>query len=172
MSKLNSLRATWGRSAAFFLIALPVVAADQLSKFAIRANLGIGESFPETGFFRLTHIHNTGAAFGIFQNQSLPLTISALVGIGTLLFLILFMYHRYYFLSTTRGKLSLGLILGGTVGNLIDRISSGHVTDFIDIGIWPAFNIADSSVVVGAILLAFWLIQLSKSDQGSDGQDI
>lgn len=172
MAKFNSLRVIWGRSAAFFLIALPVVAADQLSKFAIRASLSIGESFPETGFFRLTHIHNSGAAFGIFQGQSLPLTILALVSIGTLLFLVIFMYRRFYFLETARGKLSLGLILGGTVGNLIDRISFGYVIDFIDIGIWPAFNIADSSVVIGAGLLAFWLIQLNKSDRGSDEQGI
>ena len=172
MAKFNSLRAIWGRSAAFFLIALPVVAADQLSKFAIRTNLPYKEFLPETGFFRLTHIHNKGAAFGIFQGQSLPLTILAIIGVGALLFLVIFMYRRFYFLETARGKLSLGLILGGTVGNLIDRISFGYVIDFIDIGAWPAFNIADSSVVVGAILLAFWLIQLNKSDQGSDGQSI
>ncbi len=172
MAKFNSLQAIWGRSAAFFLIALPVVAADQLSKFAIRTNLSIGESLPQTGFFRLTHIHNTGAAFGIFQGQSLPLTILAIAGVGALLFLVIFMHRRFYFLETARGKLSLGLILGGTVGNLIDRISFGYVIDFIGIGIWPAFNIADSSVVIGAILLAFWLIQLNKSDQGSDGQSI
>ncbi len=172
MAKFNSLRAIWGRSAALFLIALLVVSADQLSKFAIRTNLSIGESLPQTGFFRLTHIHNSGAAFGIFQGQSLPLTILAIIGVGALLFLVIFMYRRFYFLETARGKLSLGLILGGTVGNLIDRISFGYVIDFIDIGIWPAFNIADSSVVIGAILLAFWLIQLNKSDQGSDGQSI
>jgi signal peptidase II len=172
MPKFNSLQAIWGRSATFFLTALLVVAADQLSKFAIRANLSIGESLPQTGFFRLTHIHNTGAAFGIFQNQSLPLTILALVGVGILLFLVIFMYRRFYFLGTARGKLALGLILGGTVGNLIDRLSFGYVIDFIDIGIWPAFNIADPSVVIGAIVLAFWLIQLNRSDRGSDGQGI
>ena len=172
MPKLNSLQSIWRRNATFFLIALAVVAADQLSKFAIRASLRVGESVPEAGFFRLTHIHNTGAAFGIFQDQSLPLTISALVGIGALLFLVLFMYRRFYFLETARGKLSLGLILGGTAGNLIDRISFGYVIDFVDIGIWPAFNIADSSVVVGAILLAYSLIQLDKSGERSDGQSI
>ncbi|MEE8194758.1 MAG: signal peptidase II, partial [Dehalococcoidales bacterium] len=68
------------------------------------------------------------------------------------------------------GRLSLGLILGGTVGNLIDRLSSGYVTDFIDVGIWPAFNAADSAVVVGAILLAYSLIQLTKGSERSDGQ--
>jgi signal peptidase II len=62
-------------------------------------------------------------------------------------------------MSTTPGKLSMGLILGGTVGNLIDRLRVGHVTDFIDIGIWPSFNVADSSVVVGVLLLAFLLIK-------------
>ncbi len=170
MSRLNALPAIWRRNTAFFLTALVVVAADQLSKFAISTNLRVGESVPETGFLRLTHVNNTGAAFGIFPGQSLALTIFAIIGIGVLLFLVLFIHRHFYLLSTTRGKLSLGLILGGTVGNLIDRLVSGHVTDFIDIGIWPAFNIADSSVVVGAALLVFWLFQRNKGGQVSSGQ--
>jgi signal peptidase II len=147
-----------------------VVPTDQLSKLWIRSNLTLGESLPETGFLRLTHVRNTGAAFGLFQDQSLLLIIAAIIGIATLLFLVLFMYRRFPFLGTIPGRLSLGLILGGTVGNLIDRLSSGYVTDFIDVGIWPAFNAADSAVVIGATLLAYSLIQLDKSGERSDGQ--
>lgn len=163
MQRVNSLdKGIWQRRAAFFLTALLVVSADQLSKLWIKSNLTLGESLPETGFFRLTHVHNTGAAFGLFQDQSTILTIAAIIGIAVLLFLVLFMYRRSHFLNTMPGNLSLGLILGGTVGNLIDRLSSGYVTDFIDIGFWPAFNLADSAVVVGAILLAYSLIRLAR----------
>ena len=173
MQRVNSLnKGIWQRRAAFFLTALLVVSADQLSKLWIRSNLTVGESLPETGFFRLTHVKNTGAAFGLFQDQSTILTIAAIIGIAVLLFLVLFMYRRFYFLNTMPGNLSLGLILGGTVGNLIDRLSSGYVTDFIDIGFWPAFNLADSAVVVGAILLAYSLVRLAKSGERLDGKSI
>ena len=148
-----------------FLTTLLVIAADQLSKIWIRSNLAIGESLPETGLFRLIHVPNTGAAFGLFQGQSLPLTIVAIVGIVVLLIFVLFIYRRYPFLNDKLGKPALGLILGGTVGNLIDRLRLGYVTDFIDIGIWPAFNIADSAITVGVILLAYSLIFLTKAKQ-------
>ncbi len=160
----------WRRNTTFFLTASVVVSTDQLSKLWIRSHLTLGESLPETGFLRLTHVRNTGAAFGLFQDQSLLLIIAAIIGIAILLFLAIFMYRRFPFLGTMPGRLSLGLILGGTVGNLIDRLSSGYVTDFIDVGIWPAFNAADSAVVIGAILLAYSLIHLDKSGERSDGQ--
>ncbi len=170
MQRVNSPRGIWRRNTTFFLTASVVVSTDQLSKLWIRSNLTLGESLPETGFLRLTHVRNTGAAFGLFQDQSLLLIIAAIIGIAILLFLAIFMYRRFPFLDTMPGRLSLGLILGGTVGNLIDRLSSGYVTDFIDVGIWPAFNAADSAVVVGAILLAYSLIHLDKSGEHSDGQ--
>lgn len=127
---------------------------------------------PETGFFRFTHVHNTGSAFGLFQNQALPLTIVAFIGIAALLFFVLFMHRRFPFLAATPVKLALGLILGGAVGNLIDRLSYGYVTDFIAVGRWPAFNIADSSIVVGTILIAYLLIRLTESSEHRDGQSI
>jgi len=137
------------------------VAADQLSKLWIRSNLAIGESLFEVGVFRLTYVRNTGAAFGLFQGQSLPLTIVTLVGVAALLLYVFFFYRKLPFLNNRLGKLALGLVLGGTVGNLIDRIYLGHVTDFIDFSIWPAFNIADSAIVVGVIMLAYSLLCLA-----------
>jgi signal peptidase II len=127
---------------------------------------------PETGFLRLTHVHNTGSAFGLFQDQALPLTIVAFIGITVLLFSVLFMHRRFPFLVTMPAKLALGLICGGTVGNLIDRLNYGYVTDFIAIGRWPAFNVADSTIVVGAILSAYLLIRLANSSEHRDGQSI
>lgn len=146
------------RNAAFLLTALLIVAADQLSKTWIGSNLVRGESLPATGFFRLTHVHNSGAAFGLFPGQSFALIIVALVSIiGLLLFVFLFS-RRFPFFEDRLVRLAFGLILGGTVGNLIDRLRLGYVTDFVDIGIWPAFNVADSAVVIGVILVAYSLL--------------
>jgi len=151
------------RNVVFFLIALLVVVADQLSKLWIRSNLAVGESLPEAGFFQLTHIQNTGAVFGLFQDQSFALTIVAIVGIAFLLVYAFIIYPRFFPLDNLLGKSALGLILGGTIGNLIDRLRFGGVTDFISIGWWPAFNIADSAIVVGAILFAYSLLLLARA---------
>ena len=151
------------RNAAFFLTALLVVATDQLSKLWIRSNLLVEQSPPEAGFFRLTHVHNTGAAFGLFQDQTFALIIAALVSIAVLLLYAFFIYHRFPFLEDRLGKAALGLVLGGTVGNLIDRVHFGYVTDFIAVGIWPVFNIADSAITVGIILFAYSLLPLARA---------
>jgi signal peptidase II len=172
MQRVNSLPGSWWRSVVFFLTALLVIAADQLSKSWIRSNLAAWESMPETGFLRLTHVQNTGSAFGLFQNQALLLTVVAFMGVAILLFLILFWHRRFPFLATMPSKLALSLILGGTVGNLIDRLRHGYVTDFIAIGRWPAFNIADSTVVVGATLIAYLFIRLAESSEHRDEQSI
>jgi len=161
MRKTSYPQGKW--NVVFFLIALLVMAADQLSKTWIRSNLAIGQSLPETGFFRLTHLHNTGAAFGLFRGQSFSLTIVALVGIVILLLCVLVFYRRFPFLDNRLSKSALGLVLGGTIGNLIDRLRFGYVTDFIDVGIWPAFNIADSAVVVGIIIFASCLLSLTRA---------
>ena len=162
MQKADSPRGKW-RNVVFPLTALLVVAADQLSKRWIRLNLDPGESVPETGLFQLTHVQNTGFSFGLFQGQSFSLTIVAFTGIAVILFVVLFISRRFPFLDNRLGKTALGLVLGGAVGNLIDRLRSGYVTDFIDIGIWPSFNVADSAVTVGVIMLAYSLLSLARA---------
>lgn len=162
MQKANRLQDKW-RNVVFFLTALLIVTADQLSKIWIRTNLAVGQSLPETGFPRLTHISNTGAAFGLFQGQSFPLTIVALIGVAVLLVYVVLIYRRFPFLDNRLAWVALGLVLGGTVGNLIDRLRLGYVTDFIDFGFWPAFNIADSAVVVGVIIFAYSLRSLARA---------
>ena len=162
MQKVNRLQDKW-RNVVFLLTALLIVAADQLSKVWIRSNLAIGQSLPEAGFFQLTHVNNTGAAFGLFQGQSFALTIVASVGVAVILAYGLFLYRRFPYLDNMLGKSALGLVLGGTVGNLIDRLRFGYVTDFIDFGFWPAFNIADSAVTVGVIIIACYFIYLAKA---------
>ena len=162
MQKVNRLRDKW-RNVVFFLTALLIVIADQLSKIWIRSNLAVGESLPEVGFFQLTHVQNTGAVFGLFQEQSFTLTIVGLVSVAALLAYTLFFYRHFPLLDNRLSNSALGLILGGTVGNLIDRLHFGYVTDFISIGIWPAFNIADSAITVGVIIFAYFLLHLARA---------
>ncbi len=164
MQKAKSLQGKGG-NVIFPLTALLIVVADQLSKVWIRSNLAVGESLFEVGFFRLTRVHNTGAAFGLFQGQSFLLTIVALVGVAALLLYVFFFHHKFPFLDNRLGKLALGLVLGGTVGNLIDRLNPSlkGVTDFIDFNFWPAFNIADPAIVVGIIIFAYSLIGLARA---------
>jgi len=142
------------------------VVADQLSKTWIRSNLVVGQSLPEAGFFRITHVQNTGAAFGLFPDQAFTLTIVSLVSLLALLVYALFIHHRLPFPHSRLGWFTLGLVLGGIVGNLTDRLRSGYVTDFIDVGIWPAFNLADSALVVGVIILAYSLLSLARERDG------
>ena len=129
-------------------VATATLIADQLTKYLIRESFAIGESWPREGFFRITHGTNTGTAFGLFPDQTLLLTIASVVAIGFIIY-----YYRAHGGQTWLSGLNIGLLLGGAFGNLIDRVVAGRVTDFIDVGAWPIFNIADSAVVVGITLL-------------------
>jgi len=164
MQKVKPPQDKW-QNTVFFLIALLTVAVDQLSKMWIRNLLPEGRSWVEVGFFRLTHVHNTGGVFGLFQGQSFPLTIVAFIGIAIIFVYALFIYRRFPFSDGMLGKSALGLVLGGTIGNVIDRLRFGYVTDFIDFGFWPAFNIADSAVVIGIIIFAYSLGSLAGADR-------
>ena len=158
----SSLQGKW-RNVVFFLIPLLVVVADQLSKAWIR-------SYPEKqeifglGFFRIVHFPpHTGAAFGLFQGHSFALTIVALAGIAIILFYALFIYRHFPPLDNMQNRVAIGLILGGTVGNLIDRLCFDGVTDFICVGSWwPAFNIADSAITIGVIIFVYSLYASSR----------
>ncbi len=149
----------------FFLVALFIIGADQASKAWIRSSLPEGYSLFRLGFFRITHVHNTGAAFGLFPEQSSVLAIFAIIAAIVVLFFVLY-GHRYFpWLGSISMTLTFGLVLGGTVGNLIDRFRFGYVTDFIDFGFWPTFNIADSAVTVGVILFALILLRHAKTEK-------
>lgn len=147
------------------LIAGAVLAADQLTKALVRAYLPPGASFPADWPVRLTHVTNTGAAFGLFTNQSLVLTFVAFFAIGLIVY-----YYRKMPDGAWPLRVALGLQLGGAAGNLIDRLRQGYVTDFIDLRFWPVFNIADSAITVGAVLLAASLLwpDLTKSRSPAD----
>ena len=128
-------------------------ALDQLTKFVVRQTLEWHHSWPVYGFFRFTHVQNTGSAFGLFQGNNIPLLIVSLVGVAVLVYI-----YRTQVRPGILMRVSIALMLGGALGNLVDRIWQGHVTDFIDIGPWPVFNLADSSIVVGLAILAWVLV--------------
>lgn len=145
---------------AFFLTALIVLALDQVSKFLIRANMSLGQSIPEDGLFRITYVTNIGGVFGILSNQAFLIILTTAVGIAAIL-----LYSRYPIFNRMLVKISLGLLLGGALGNLIDRLSFGWVVDFIDLGFWPVFNLADSAIVLGVILFLYYFIFLVRKEE-------
>ena len=124
---------------------------DQLTKWFVIENLARGESWPDAGFFRFTHAWNTGTAFSLFQDQGGILTWVSLGAVVVLAFIYRSIDNPPWVL-----RIAFGLQLGGAIGNIIDRVRIGHVTDFIDVGPWPIFNIADSSIVIGIGLMIFY----------------
>lgn len=143
------------------IVALVIVSADRLSKNWVLNNLALYESYkpiPALGdYLAFTHTTNTGAAFGLLRDRSSLFIIIALVVIVAIL-----AYSRHLSASRFLVRLSLGLQLGGAIGNLIDRIQHGPVTDFIDLGIgrhrFFVFNVADSAITVGVIFLAILML--------------
>jgi signal peptidase II len=147
----------------FGCIGLLVILADQLSKTWIRNNLDWGQSLFDAGFFQIVHVHNTGAAFGIFKDYSMALTIVGFVGIVVILLLVFVLRSRWSFLDSMLVTSAIGLVMGGTIGNLIDRLRMGYVTDFMDFKVWPVFNVADASVTIGVIIVAYCIICWAQS---------
>jgi signal peptidase II len=139
-----------------------VVLVDQLSKYFVLAWLGEGQSWEIAPWlapvFRFTHVTNTGAAFGLFREWGDFFVIVAAIVIVVIIF-----YYRHLPDGQLLMRVALGLQLGGAVGNLVDRLRQGFVVDFIDLNFWPlhewpVFNLADSSIVAGVVLLALLMI--------------
>jgi signal peptidase II len=142
------------RRTVFLGTALLVVALDQATKAVVRASLARGEVWPDDWPVRLHYVTNTGAAFGILKDQTGFLIVTALIGLAAI-----YLYYRYPPFDHLVAPLAIGLMLGGALGNLVDRVRLGEVTDFIDVGWWPSFNVADSAISVGiAVLLIGYLL--------------
>ena len=133
-----------------FSVALLVAAIDQFTKFLIRKNFQLNESIPIIkNIFYFTYVTNTGSAFGLFKNLNwFFMLFSIVVIIAIFYYLRKKIYEKEKFL-----QLAVGLLLGGTIGNMIDRILYGAVTDFLDFRVWPVFNVADSAVTISVIIL-------------------
>lgn len=153
----------------FLITALLDIAADQATKIWIHSTLSQGQSLFDWGFFHFTLVFNNGSAFGLIHNANLLLAV--VEGIGALLVLGVLLYteKRRKFWGGNWGAVALGLVFAGAVGNLIDRIYLGYVVDFIDLTYWPVFNIADSSVTVGLIIIAVLVIFKIKLVEKANG---
>jgi signal peptidase II len=155
-----------------YLIAVLVVGLDRYTKWLIARKLTMHDSITVIpGFFRIIHTENPGAAFGLFADSPSPWKVALLIlfSLIALVVVSLLLWKNGHRLTAT--TIGLSLILGGAVGNLWDRIASRHVVDFLLFYIkhyqWPAFNVADSAIVVGACLLVFEILFTKPSTQQS-----
>lgn len=138
-----------------FIIVLSILSLDQLSKFLSTKYLLLHQSIPIIkGVFHLTLIHNRGAAFGMLKDQVYLFILTAVICVV----LIPLYLNRQRLKSLSLYNISLGFILAGALGNLIDRLFFGYVIDFLDFRIWPVFNVADSAITIGAILLGWSIL--------------
>jgi len=140
------------------LVAGVLIALDQWTKSLVRANLEFGEMWSPwpwiSPYARIVHWYNTGVAFGMFQDHGMLFTILNTIIAG----FILIFYHRLSAEDWFLG-IALSMQFGGAIGNLIDRMTIGHVTDFVSVGNFPVFNVADASVTVGVgvMIIALWI---------------
>jgi len=146
----RSLAASGTQWLALCAIALSAIAADQLTKHLVTAGLRLDEGVHVAGPFWIHHVRNSGIAFGLFASATPVVIVLTGIAIGWMLW--------YFARSGARHPvlpIALGLVIGGSVSNLLDRVRLGYVTDFLDFRYWPAFNLADGFIVVGVgILLA------------------
>ncbi len=139
---------------------ISVIILDQITKYMIIHNLKLHQAIPITGFFNITYIKNTGVVFGIMSNmkQSIPPILFVVINIIAIIILILWLLKPDNNIWMNMG---ISLIIGGAFGNLMDRLVYGGVIDFLDFHIgkchWPAFNIADTAITIGTILLGIGL---------------
>jgi signal peptidase II len=146
------------------LTALAILVADQVTKALVVANLAIGEKTQLLGdLVQVWHAQNRGASFSLFQGWSIVFLVVSVLSIAMVAY-----FHRSLRDQSPWLHLLLGIVLGGTLGNFIDRLRQGYVTDWLSIGIgdtrWPTFNVADSSLVVGIGILVLYLL-LSRPDR-------
>jgi signal peptidase II len=154
----RSFAATRGQWLSLAALAAAAIGADQLTKWIVASNLAYGEGIHVLGPFWIRHVQNSGIAFGFFPNA---LAAVIILTAGAIAWMVV-----YFARSGGRHPVipvALGLVIGGSVSNLFDRIRLGHVTDFLDFSHWPAFNLADSFIVIGVGII---LIALVAADRG------
>jgi len=138
----------------YILIGIALVIIDQVIKYMVNINMLLGQSYPLIeDFLYITYVKNTGIAFGLFKNNNLFMIIV----ISVIILILLYFYNKEKN-KVFSLNISITMLISGAVGNLIDRIYYGFIVDYIDFTFWPAFNLADSLIVIGSITLAVYLI--------------
>lgn len=144
----RSLRPGATQWLALGVVALAALVADQLTKWVVSTELGVGNAADLIGPFRIHHVRNSGIAFGLFSDATAIVIVLTAVAVTAM-----FVYFARSGLRHPILPVALGLVLGGSVSNLFDRLRLGYVTDFLDLDYWPAFNLADTFIVLGVALL-------------------
>ena len=154
----------------FIVFAIFIILFDQASKFYIQHSMYIGESIPVIeGIFHITYIENPYTAFGLLKYQTIFFVAAALISV----ILVILIYKKVIFKKDPFMYIPLTLVLGGAVGNLIDRVrTDGRVIDFIDFRIWPVFNFADLAIVCGMlVLLIHVLFHAPEKEDEREGEE-
>ena len=147
-----------------FITTAMVVILDRVTKSFFSKVLSEGETIPVIkDFFHFTLVHNTGMAFGLFKDHGFVFIVVPIIAVALLVYNIYY-YRENEYLSKSY-IVAFSLIMGGAIGNLIDRISIGHVIDFLDFRFFPVFNIADSAITIGAVIILIKCIPLSVKDK-------
>jgi signal peptidase II len=140
------------------VVAVAAAAADQLTKAIVSSQLALGDAVEIVGPFSIHHVRNTGIAFGLFSGATSIVIVLTSLAIGALVAFFARSARRHPLLPV-----AVGLVLGGSISNLVDRLRLGHVTDFLDLDYWPAFNLADTFIVVGVGLLFLSFVAADRS---------
>lgn len=156
-------RLAWKRRLPLLIVAAVVLVIDQVTKALVRAKMELGESIPAEGKFRFTYSTNEGSVFGLPLNSTFLLVMGIVVVIA-----VVWVYFRYLSAARLTLRIGLGLLLGGAMGNLIDRIRFGEVTDFIDVRLWgnyhwATFNVADAALSTGIVVLLYSFLLMARS---------
>ena len=151
---------------ALLVVAAAAIAADQVTKQVVGRTLALGESVDIVGPFSIHQVQNSGIAFGLFASRTGLVVGVTAVAVGLMLWFFARSGRRHPVLPV-----ALGLVLGGSIANLIDRVRLGHVTDFLDLVAWPAFNLADTFIVVGVAILFGALVLADRSHRMHGARD-
>jgi len=147
---LGAGRAQW---LGLLAVAASAVVSDQVTKHIVRSDLRVDESVRVLGPLTIHRVQNSGIAFGLFASATVVVTILTAVAVGWMVVFFARSGRRHPVIPA-----ALGLLIGGSLSNLVDRIRLGHVTDFLDVGWWPAFNLADSFICIGVAILVAALV--------------
>lgn len=162
----RSLAAGSAQWLALLVVAGAAIVADQVTKQVVGRTLTLGDSVDIVGPFSIHHVQNSGIAFGLFASRTVPVIAVTAIAVGLMLWFFARSGKRHAVLPV-----ALGLVVGGSIANLIDRMRLGHVTDFLDLVAWPAFNLADTFIVVGVAILFGALVLADRSHRMHGARD-
>lgn len=158
------LGAGWPQWISLGTVALSALGADQLTKAIVTSRLDLNDEVHVLGSFSIHHVTNSGIAFGLFSSATPVVILLTSFAVAWMLYFFAKSGSRHPVLPV-----ALGLVIGGSVSNLADRVRLGHVTDFLDLRWWPAFNLADTFIVVGVVALLLALVWSDRKAAGSRG---